>query len=128
MKKLRNNIHLLLTKGRQLFVWYRLFLPEIIIVVVGFSGTYFLKSVPYASILLGLVPTLPLIVSIFLLLILLKPRVSKILKFAFLLLILAMPLSFLHQFNLADTFAQISYLLFFSIIIVNFTTIIKKEK
>lgn len=128
MKKLKNKIHSFLKKSRQLFAWYRLFLPEILIVIVGFSGTYLLKSVPYASILLGLVPTLPLIVSIVLLLILLKPRVTKILKFAFLLLIFAMPLSYLHLYDVADTFAQISYMLFFSIIVINFIRIIKEEK
>jgi len=128
MKKLKNNINFLLTKGRQLFIWYRKFLPEIIIVIAGFSCTYILKSVPYASILLGLIPTLPLIVSIILLLILLKPRLSKILKFAFLLLIFAMPLSYLHLFEVADTFAQISYMLFVSIIVINIITLIKEEK
>ena len=128
MKKLKNNIHLLLTKGRQLLIWYRKFLPEIIIVIVGFSCTYLLRSVPYASILVGLIPTLPLIVSIVLLLILLKPRVSKILKFAFLLLIFSMPLVYLHLTDLADTFAQISYMLFFSIIVINFIRIIKEDK
>ena len=109
-------------------MWYRRFLPEILIVIVGFSCTYLLKSVPYASILLGLVPTLPLIVSIVLLLVLLKPRLGKILKFAFLLLIFSMPLSYLHLYDVADTFAQISYMLFFSIIVINFITIIKEEK
>ena len=128
MEKLKDNIHLIVKKGRQLFLWYRKFLPEIIIIIVGFSSTYFLKSVPYASILLGLVPTLPLIVSIVLLLILLKPRLPKILTFAFLLLIFSIPFTYLHLFDFADTLAQISYMLFFSIIVVNFITIIKEEK
>lgn len=128
MKKLKNSIYSLLSKGRQILMWYRRFLPEILIVIVGFSCTYLLKSVPYASILLGLVPTLPLIVSIVLLLVLLKPRLGKILTFAFLLLIFSMPLSYLHLYDVADTFAQISYMLFFSIIVINFITIIKEEK
>ncbi len=128
MKNLKNSIYSLLTKGRQILLWYRRFLPEILIVIVGFSCTYLLKSVPYASILLGLVPTLPLIVSIVLLLVLLKPRLGKILTFAFLLLIFSMPLSYLHLYDVADTFAQISYMLFFSIIVINFITIIKEEK
>ncbi len=128
MKKLKNSIYLLLSKSRLILLWYRRFLPEILIVIVGFGSTYLLKSVPYASILLGLVPTLPLIVSIVLLMVLLKPKLSKILTFAFLLLIFSMPLSYLHLYGVADTFAQISYMLFFSIIVINFITIVKEEK
>lgn len=128
MQHLKNNIYHLLAIGGKLHLWYRKFLPEVLIIIVGFSATYVLKYVPYASILLGLIPTLPLIVTIFLILILLKPRLVMILRFAFLLLIASIPLTHLHLVTMADTLTEISYLLFFSVIVINFIAIIKEEK
>lgn len=128
MKKLRNTFNLLLKILDDAFIWYKKYLAEILVVAIGFIAAYLLKSVPYASILLGLVPTLPLIVSVFLILILIRPQTGKVLKFSFGLLILSMLLTLLRLISLADMLVEMSYLLFFSIILVNFFRIIKEEK
>lgn len=128
MKRLKNNFNSLLKAIDEVYSWYKKYLAEILIVTVGFIATYLLKSIPYASILLGLVPTLPLIVSIFLILVLIRPQLKKILKFAFLLLVICIPLTYLKLVSLSDMLAEVSYLLFFSIIVVNFLRIIKEEK
>lgn len=128
MEKLKKTNNILIKNLSLAYLWYKRHLPELIFISIAFVVTYLLKMVPYFSIVVGFIPSLPFIVAILLSLYLLRPRYRKVLYLIFLLIFLSLPFVVLKIYSVGEILTEIAYVLLFSIIVINIVKTFKSSE
>lgn len=124
---LKRNFRLIINKIADSYFWYKKHLAELLFILVVFIIIYSMQFVPYASIIVGFIPSLPYIFAILLGFVILKPHLRKVLKLIVALLLLAFPFAYVRVVIVAELLAEIAYILLFAIIVTYVLRAIRKD-